>query len=230
MGDQARVWVSGSRITMDDILDPMSPYTNSLTEGAVSLFGAIAPIYLFNDTPGAGGGFSYDFTDTLSLGSFYSAGTANSPETGKGLFNGQFGVGAQLNYVPAPNTGFALSYLHNYIPQGQYSDFSQLGFTGVANTDNPFDDNASTTDHYALIWTWQLADWFSLEGWGMYTNAQAQGGDRQGDSADIWNWKVSLAFPDLGKEGNVGVVSVGQPPYAGYISNNNSAITIMCRT
>jgi hypothetical protein len=114
VGDQARVWVSGSRITMDDILDPMSPYTNSLTEGAVSLLGAIAPIYLVNDTPGAGGGFSYDFTDTLSLGSFYSAGTANSPETGKGLFNGQFGVGAQLNYVPAPNTGFALSYLHNY--------------------------------------------------------------------------------------------------------------------
>ena len=158
----------------------------------------------------------------LSFGSFYSAGKGSSPQRGEGLFNGQFGVGAQLNYAPSANTGVAFSYLHNYIPAGQYSDFSALGYTGINNTDNPFDDAASVTDHYAVIWTWQLADWFSLEGWGMYSDARGRSGERRGDSADIWNWKVSLAFPDLLKEGNVGVVSVGQPPNATFISNNNN--------
>ncbi|MBD2654374.1 carbohydrate porin [Synechocystis sp. FACHB-383] len=222
VGDRARIWLAGNRITMDDIMDPLAPYTNSFTDGAVSFFGAIAPIYLPNDNSGPGAGFSYSFTDDLSLGGFYSAGKGFSPNQSEGLFNGQFGVGAQLNYVPAANTGVAFSYLHNYIPQGQYDSFSALGFTGLANTDNPFDDAASSTNHYAVIWTWQLADWFSLEGWGMYSDATAKSGDRQGDTADIWNWKVSLAFPDLGKEGNVGVVSVGQPPYASFISNNNN--------
>ncbi len=222
VGDRARVWIAGNRITMDDIMDPLAPYTNSFTDGAVSFFGAIAPIYLPNDNSGPGAGFSYSFTDALSLGGFYSAGKGFSPNQSEGLFNGQFGVGAQLNYAPAANTGIAFSYLHNYIPQGQYDSFSALGYTGLANTDNPFDDAASSTNHYAVIGTWQLADWFSIEGWGMYSDARAEGGDRQGDQADIWNWKVSFAFPDLGKEGNVGVISVGQPPYAAYISNNNN--------
>ncbi|AIE74048.1 MULTISPECIES: iron uptake porin [unclassified Synechocystis] len=222
VGDRTRIWLAGNRITMDDIMDPLAPYTNSFTDGAVSFFGAIAPIYLPNDNSGPGAGFSYNFTDELGLGAFYSAGKGFSPNQSEGLFNGQFGVGAQLNYAPAANTGVAFSYLHNYIPQGQYDSFSALGYTGLANTDNPFDDAASSTNHYAVIWTWQLADWFSLEGWGMYSDATAKSGDRQGDKADIWNWKVSFAFPDLGKEGNVGVVSVGQPPYASFISNNNN--------
>ena len=56
----------------------------------------------------------------------------------------------------------------------------------------------------------------------MYTRAYAQGGLRDGDTADIWNWKFSLAFPDLFKEGNVGVMTNGQPPYAANISNDNN--------
>ena len=48
----------------------------------------------------------------------------------------------------------------------------------------------------------------------MYTRAKAQGGTRDGDTADIWNWKLSLAFPDLFNKGSVGVLTVGNPPKA----------------
>jgi hypothetical protein len=64
----------------------------------------------------------------------------------------------------------------------------------------------------------------------MYTSANAIGGERDGDSADIWNWKVSVAFPDLLSEGNVGVITVGQPPYASSITNRNNVADTTAET
>jgi hypothetical protein len=221
VGEDLNVWISGAKITLDDLADPLAPFTNSFTDGAVSFYGSIAPIYLPNDNNGPGLGAAYNFTKDLSLAAFYSAGNGSLTESSNGLFNGQFGAGAQLTYLPEPDTGVGIAYLHQYIPQGQYDQFSVLGFTGLSNTDDPFNGNASTSDNIALLWTWRLAQSFSLEGWGMYTTANAVGGDRNGDTADIWNWKVSFAFPDLFKEGNVGVISVGQPPYAATLTNNN---------
>ncbi|MEB3308796.1 MAG: iron uptake porin [Snowella sp.] len=235
VGEKATVWLSGAKMTLDDIADPLAPFTNSFTEGALSFFGAIAPLYLTADNIGPGFGASYNFTKELSLGAFYSAGYGNITESGYGLFNGQHSAGAQLTYLPSADTGIGIAYLHQYIPQNQFDSFSVLGFTGLANADNPFsfedrenygDGNATSSDSVALLWTWRIAEWFSLEGWGMYTSAYANGGERGGDNADIWNWKVSFAFPDLFKEGNIGVLSVGQPPYAAYISNKNNLADI----
>ncbi|MFM1842648.1 MAG: hypothetical protein RLZZ490_1384 [Cyanobacteriota bacterium] len=227
---QLTAWINGAKMTLDDVADPLAPFTNSFTEGALSFFGAISPIYLTSDNIGPGVGFAYEFTPELSLGGFYSAGNGFIPESGKGLFNGQYVAGAQLNYMPTADIGVGLAYTRQFIPQNQFNDFSVLGFTGLANTDNPFsfanredygEGNATSSDNIALMATWRLLPWLNVEGWGMYTSAWAEGGDRTGDSADIWNWKVSLAFPDLFRESNLGVISVGQPPYAARISNNN---------
>jgi hypothetical protein len=48
-----------------------------------------------------------------------------------------------------------------------------------------------------------------LGGWIGYTSAGRAVGS---GSADIWNWAVSLALPDLGKKGNLGGLTVGQQP------------------
>lgn len=61
----------------------------------------------------------------------------------------------------------------------------------------------------------------------MYSDVMVKSGDCQGDIVDIWNWKVSLVFFDLGKEGNVGVVLVGQFFYVFFISNNNNVFDII---
>ena len=38
---------------------------------------------------------------------------------------------------------------------------------------------------------------------------------------DVWNWAVTLAFPDLGKEGNLGGIVIGAEPWVTDSSINN---------
>ncbi|MGK7946799.1 MAG: iron uptake porin, partial [Microcystaceae cyanobacterium] len=230
VGDKFTFIAAGTKITMDDLADPLAPYTSSFTTGSIAFFPALAPIYLVNDFTGPGLGATYNFTDSLNLSFLYSAGAGNDPAEGKGLFNGEYTTGAQLNFQPSGNTGLGFAYLHEYIPSGQLGDFPLLGFTGVANSDNPFDGNATTSDHFAFLWTWQVFERFNLSGWGMYSNAKGQGGARDGDVADIWNWKFSFSFPDLLAEGNLGVVSVGSPPYAARLTNRNNVDTNIVQT
>ncbi|MEH1822449.1 MAG: iron uptake porin [Nostoc sp.] len=55
-----------------------------------------------------------------------------------------------------------------------------------------------------------------LSGWVGYSQAIAEVSSganvNRGDKADIWNWAVTLALPDLGKKGNLGGLIFGQPP------------------
>lgn len=222
VGENLTLWAAPVRITLDDVSDPLAPYTNSLTDGAISFFGAISPMYLIGDDEGPGLAALYQFTDELNLGVLYSATNGSDPSPGKGFFNGTYQIATQLTYSPAPNTGVAFAYSHVYAANGFVDDgTSLLGFEGVANSDAPFGNLATSADNFALVWTWQMLDWLSIEGWGMYTHASGDSGDRLGDTADLWNWKFSLAFPNLFKESNVGVITVGQPPYASNISNRN---------
>lgn len=230
VGENLTVWAAGTGLTLDDMTDPLAPYTSSFTTGAIAFFPSLAPIYLLNDYGSTGFGAAYEFSESLNLAALYNAANGFDPTEGNGLFNGEFTAGAQLTYQSSANTGIALAYLHAYTPTDQFDDFPISGFTGVANSDNPFDDNATSADHVALMWTWQLLDQFNLSGWGMYSNAKAQGGERDGDIADIWNWKVSFSFPDLLKEGNLGVVSVGSPPYAARLTNRNNVDTDIVQT
>lgn len=231
VSDNLTFWVSPVRMTLDDLSDPLAPYTNSLSDGALSFFGAIAPIYLMGDDSGPALGGLIEFTDTLNLSVMYSATNGSDPMPGQGFFNGTYQLATQLTYSPTATTGIGLAYMRQYLANGFVEGGSSLlGFEGVANSDAPFGNLATSSDNVALIWTWQLADWFSLEGWGMYTAAYGESGNRKGDRADLWNWKLSAAFPNLMAEGNVGVVTVGQPPYASYISNRNNVADIIPAT
>lgn len=221
IGEKGNILVSARNFTLYEVADPLAPFTNSETQGAISAFGAFAPIYFHSENTGPGMGASYDFNEKLSLGAYYSAGEGFSPQAGQGLFNGQYTTGMQLTYRPTPTTGLGFAYVHGYYPQGFNENFSVLAFLGVSNTDAPFGSNATSSDNLALMGTWQINPRFSVEGWGMYTKAYANGGERTGDQAEIWNWKISLAFPDLGAEGNLGVITVGNPPYASRITNRN---------
>jgi hypothetical protein len=222
VGENLTVWLAAAKITLDDLSDPLAPFTNSFTEGAISFFGSIAPIYLLSDNTGPGFGAAYNFTDTLSLSAYYSAGSGSEPFAGRGLFNGQYVLGSQLTFLPEADTGIGIAYARSYFPAGFTEDYSLMGFTGTANSDAPFGDNATSADNIIVLGTWRIADAFSIEGWGMYTKAYAEGGDRNGDEADIWNWKVSFAFQDLFQEGNVGVLTAGSPPAAYSIDNDNN--------
>ncbi|NEP46795.1 MAG: carbohydrate porin [Okeania sp. SIO2H7] len=70
-------------------------------------------------------------------------------------------------------------------------------------------------DAFGLAFSWLLSDTFALGGWVGYTkqNVLASVGDNDEGEQDIWNWAVTLAFPDLLKEGSTGGIIVGMEPW-----------------
>jgi hypothetical protein len=54
----------------------------------------------------------------------------------------------------------------------------------------------------------------NLSGWLGLTNAEAKSGVNRSADANLVNWSVALAFPDLGKKGNLGGIIFGMPPKA----------------
>lgn len=210
IGDRTMVWITAHNMNLDDVADPLAPYTNDPAVGALSGFGAYAPIYY--TSYGAGVGVSHDFNKKFNFSGYYSAGNAGNPSHGSGFFDGQFVAGTQITYRPSANAGIGLVYTRSYFP-GKDTGFVS-GSVGSALADNPFQGNATSTDNFAIVGNWRIAPAFSIEGWAMYTRANAEGGSRDGDTADIRNWKLSFAFPDLFKKGNLGVLTVGNPPQA----------------
>jgi hypothetical protein len=210
IGDNTRVWLTTHNMNLDDVADTLAPFTNEYATGSLSQFGGYAPIYWTSG--GAGAAISHNFSNKLNLVAYYSAGNANNPNEGQALFNGQYVAATQLTFRPSDNAAIGLAYANSYFPGADTGYVS--GGAGSALADNPFQGNATSTDSVAVLGTWRIIPALNLEGWGMYTRAQAQGGTRDGDTADIWNWKLSFAFPDLFKEGNLGVFTVGNPPKA----------------
>jgi hypothetical protein len=63
--------------------------------------------------------------------------------------------------------------------------------------------------------SWRLSDKFVLGGWVGYTNTQllsSVGGLVERGDIDVFNYAVTLAFPDLGGEGNLLGFVVGMEP------------------
>ncbi|GAB4180608.1 MAG: iron uptake porin [Coleofasciculaceae cyanobacterium] len=210
IGDNTRVWLATHNMNLDDVADTLAPFTNEYATGSVSQFGGYAPIYWTSS--GAGAAISHNFSNKLNLVAYYSAGNANNPSDGKSLFNGQYVAATQLTFKPSDNAAIGLVYANSYFPGADTGYVS--GGAGSALADNPFQGNATSTDSLVVLGTWRIIPALNLEGWGMYTRAEARGGSRDGDTADIWNWKLSFAFPDLFNKGSVGVLTVGNPPKA----------------
>lgn len=222
--------------TWDDIIPTVNPYFEDFDggNGALTSFGQRNPIYRLGG--GAGIGFDYAFGGRGLLGGIfgptsfsfgYLAATASSPAESDGLFGGDYAAMAQLTFTPGRNFQFALSYNHGYFDRGNFGFDNGLangtdslgGFagTGVANslngvTEGFYEGNRAkrvVSNSYGLEASLRLNRRFVLGGWVGYTAARAIG---LGD-AKIWNYAVTLAFPDLGKEGNLGGIVLGREPY-----------------
>jgi hypothetical protein len=128
------------------------------------------------------------------------------------LFNGGYSTGLQLLFNPSPKIGVSLEYNHRYFSSDDMTSTSSLisGGTGSWGANRPFGDNSTTTENLGFQANWRLSKNFELGGWFGSTWAdQKQGGV---NSATILNWAVTLAFPDVFKEGGLGGLIVGMPP------------------
>ncbi len=235
VGQRLNVSLVANAGVWDDILPTVNPYFEDFDggNGSLSTFGQRNPIYRLGG--GAGIGFDYAFggrgllggvfgPTSLSFG--YLASNAASPARGAGLTNGDYAAMGQLTFTPGRNLQVAFNYNHGYFSRGNFGFDNGLsngpgslgGFTGtgVANSLNGLSEGFEgfgarkvVSNSYGAQASLRLNPRFILGGWAGLTNARILGiGD-----AKIWNYAVTLALPDLGKEGNLLGLVVGREPY-----------------
>jgi Carbohydrate-selective porin, OprB family/S-layer homology domain len=211
IGENTNVLISATGGAADDIADTVNIFDGDGAEGAISLFGTRNPIYYPPD--GAGIGVTHKIGKKIELAGGYLAGDASNPAEGNGLFNGAYSALGQVTFKPTDKIKLAATYVHSY-DQSDTGTGSTL--SNIADlTDDRFGEAASTsTNAYGLEASWAISDRIVLGGWGGYSQITALS-SIQGDrgSQDVLNWAVTLGFPDLGKEGNLGGVVVGMEPY-----------------
>lgn len=193
----------------------LNPYFDG---GAISLFALRNPIY--NYSGGSGAGLRHLFSDKLelNLGYLVPSNTAARPNPKNGLFDGVYAGLAQIIFSPSDRAKVGLTYINSYSPSffttgegldpALNPDFVPFGTSTGSNLSNSNFGRPVATNAYGLSGTFTLSPNFVLGGWVGYANQRYIG---RGD-ADIWNWAVTLAFPNLGKEGNLGGILVGMEP------------------
>ena len=149
----------------------------------------------------AGAGFDWQIMPRISLQGVYSAGNANSPNPGAGLFNGPHSMGAQLTFAPTQSIDLALQYINAYSPTGD------LG-TGIGDSqvvvNSPINTNA-----VGLSASWRMNPRVTLGGWTGLTRSTIPG---VSGGVDTFNWMTYVNLPDFGGRGNLAGLYVGQPP------------------
>jgi hypothetical protein len=189
---------------------------------ALSSFGTRNPIYYQMD--GAGLGVTQQFGDALSLSLGYLASSPNDPSSDNGLFKGPYGAIAQLTFKPSERFTIGLTYINAYNQElgtgsQRANPISFFKSELAAPPDVPGEPEPVnvpfSSDSYGVQASFGLSEKFVLGGWVGYTNARnlsTEGGRIDRGELDIWNWAVTLGFPDLGKKGNLAGIIFGMEP------------------
>ncbi len=216
---------SGDGLNYYDMIPTLSPFSSS-GSGSISRFGRFSPIYRISQGTGIAANIKLgkEFTTgdkfTLSLGYIANTADASDPGQDRGLFSGDQSALAQLVFQPTSNIGIGFTYAHGF-----YANVQNItGSTGTGFAANPF--NAATlgvdteANSFGIQTQIKLNPGIILAGWVNYIDATAKGNSagtaatrlvNDGDKADIWAWSVGLAFPDLGKPGNLAGIIFGNP-------------------
>ncbi|MEH1793745.1 iron uptake porin [Nostoc sp.] len=212
LGSKTGITLEANAGAIDDFTNTVNPYLDGDGgSGALSHFGTRNPIYYLAN--GAGIGIKHEFSDKLELSLGYLANDAANPQLGSGLFNGAYGAMAQLTVKPSNQITLGLTYLNAY-----KNTFFANG-SGGSNNANDILENASSNS-YGIEASFQPSSKFVIGGWVGLTKARVLS-VTPGD-ADIWNYAVTLAFPDLGKTGNIAGIIVGMEPKVTSVSSSLS--------
>ena len=230
LGDRTTVVLEGFGGIAFDFADTISPldHYNDSASGSISAFGVRNPIY--NQVSGAGIGVRSELSDSFELSAGYLAPNAENPRNGNGLFNGAYSILGQLVFKPGDRFKLGLTYVNSYNSSDTFTgsnlaNLNTLAFGEVGET------VPITSNSYGVEASFSLSDRFIISGWGGYTTSRvlssvtANGVNVSRGDQDIWNWAVTLAFPDLLKEGSLGGIVVGMEPKVTDSSINISSVT-----
>ncbi|MBD2084060.1 iron uptake porin [Coleofasciculus sp. FACHB-542] len=228
LGDKLLVQIDAANVEFNDNVYTFNPNFESSGSGSISRFGRFNPIYRLG-SEGTGLTVTYNFSKALNLSLGYLAPRGNDPSNGYGEFSGAYAGLAQLVFRPSDALNVGLVYAHTY--ENQEKGVSFMSSTGSRFANRPFGNIATSGNHYGLNASFRLGSAITLSGWAGYSVATAEispvGLATTGSNADIWNWAVSLAFPDLGKKGNLLGFVFGMPPKVtdNDVSNNEDRDT-----
>ncbi|MEA5621096.1 iron uptake porin [Cronbergia sp. UHCC 0137] len=208
LGKKTQVKLIANAGAGDDVTNTVNIFDGDGGFGALSAFGTRNPIYA--QMNGAGLAVNHQFSDRLGLSLGYLTPSGNSPTAGNGLFEGAYGALAQLTVKPSDRITVGLTYINSY------KSPLTTGSTGA--TLQPLDvdgmngiEVAYSSNSYGVQASVGISKNFVIGGWAGYTNSQVLTGPNTGD-VDIWNYAVTLGFPDLGKKGNLAGLIVGVEP------------------
>ncbi len=199
----------GTGVNASTFTDVVNPFFASGSSGAISRFGRRNPIYRVTTNTDIGMGAIFDLSDAVTLNFGYAIEVAEDPSDDKGLFNGNYGVLGQLTLRPSDQLELGLTYIHSYSVEGRGlktgtgSKAASLKQLGPLELERPVVGNS-----FGIEASYHFSDHFAIGGWVGYTAAQVRGLG----NADVWNWAITLAFPDLGRHGNLGGILVGMQP------------------
>ena len=237
-------YVAGTGGEHFDYTSTFSPYFQDYDggNGALSTFATQNPIYRIGGGAGFGANLDFDISNSifrsvgLSVG--YLAGSANNPNEGSGLFNGNYGLLAQVSTNIGDKVDFAFTYARGFhkadsaiFGQGEESGPGLTG-TAIANlsqsslvdgfvrggvleqdaAEDFFDFGDKTTNSFGGELAWAINERVNFNAFFTYTDVKLQETDEDGE---VWTYGGGFAFPDLGKEGAVLGIFGGVQPYLG---------------
>ncbi|MFE1745465.1 iron uptake porin [Coleofasciculus sp. H7-2] len=233
----SKVYLAAAGGIHADYVPVLNPYFYDGDGGtaALSLFAQQSPIYRIGGGAGIGirlGVGRAPILGPTSLTVGYLADNANNPAEKLGLFGGDYSALAQLNFTVSDRLGLAATYVHGYHNRGD--GIFDLGgsprtvgnspITGTRGANDPTlatgtgarfplvlaRDTAMITNSYGLEAALRLSDRFSLSGFVGKTDISAVKNSTRGD---VWYYGLGVAFPDLGKRGNILGIFAGVEPY-----------------
>ncbi|HBQ99940.1 MULTISPECIES: iron uptake porin [unclassified Roseofilum] len=218
--NRTNVVISAIGGTFDDFVPTLNPYFEDYDGGSGSLntFSQRNPLYRIGGGAGIGldinlGNFKFLNLGAVNLSWGYLAENGQNPTSGNGLFNGDYGMLAQLTFTPSNSLSFAFTYANGY--HDQYSPIFDNGYgfdlVSTPQTRLLTDLGRTTTNSYGGALSWRLSPKFVANAFVGYTDAQLLTQGQRG-SGEIWTYGLNMAFPDLFRAGNVGGLSVGVPP------------------
>jgi Carbohydrate-selective porin, OprB family/S-layer homology domain len=218
LGEKTTVIIEANAGAADDFADTLNPYLDGDGgSGALSHFGTRNPIYYYVD--GTGIALRHSFSDALefSLGYLVPSDISNNPASENGLFDGAYAAIAQLTFKPNDKIAVGLTYINSY-----GNDISQAGGVGSDRASIiDFTGQLTSTNAFGVGVSFKFNPSIVLNASAGYSSVDARG---ISGSADIWNWQVGLAFPDLGKKGNLAGLIVGMEPK---VTGSNGALGVL---
>jgi hypothetical protein len=202
----ATVWFGPKGLRLDDVAELTSPLEASAT-GALSAFGRYNPA-VFRGPEGAGAAVKYNFGAIRATAAYLASdGDAPNPANGRGVFDGSFSALGQLNASLGKAFDVGVTYTRKYNRSG---DVGIMGSTGSSLANRPFGQAATGSDNFGVQVNFKPSSRFQLGGWYGYSKAeQLRNSDRD---ATIQNGAITVAFPDLGRQGNLLGFIFGVPP------------------